>query len=315
MSVASISTKTETEERKPDIYFSQSRLNLAIGCLGKYYFRYIKEISTPSIIWPATLFGKVNHKVTEDFIAELRAGGFKKEINKINANKDSAQLRKYFIDSFQKEYQRYFEEVNDKSNTKEQFRKSRDFNKTNDLKNGSKWSAKVHEFLIKYTDMNEHSVTEQKVTHFVETENNKLIKTTAYMDFIPSPEKHFIYDFKNTKKPEKYYFVDWDNDLQSLIYLFLYYKEFRVFPKRFGYLVFSFQESMILVNDNQTSEDDLPVVKEKYYKALSRLEKAHEICVDPALWICSPQKCKWCEFNKKKFCEKGFNFLKKSKNK
>ena len=313
MSEEDITKDTEESSTEDiDIYFSQSRLTLALNCFGKYYFKYKQNIKLPSTIWPATLFGKVNHKVIENFLNELKnSEAFKKEVLKIQNNNTSKLINSYLEDNFQKSYQEYFEEINDKSNEKEKFRASRDFNKTRDLKDGSKWSVKTNNFIIRYAALSENSIAEQKFTDIVIGPRGKKIKTTAYVDLIPDRQKHHIYDFKNTKKPQKYFFVDWDNDLQSVIYLYLYYKTFNQFPEQFGYLVFSFQEEMILATSRRVIENEFQFITDMYNKSISRIEKVHEICEDTSLWFAEKDKCRWCEFNKKKWCEKGFNLLKK----
>ena len=54
-----------------EIKYSVSRYKLQLDCLGKYYFRYIKNIEVEKLTWPGTIFGSSIHKYIEDNLQKV----------------------------------------------------------------------------------------------------------------------------------------------------------------------------------------------------------------------------------------------------
>lgn len=279
-------------DKRYDIFFSVSRYGLQKDCLGKYYFKYIKNIETPFIVWPGTLFGTVVHSVIENIIEKYKSDdSFREGITNYKngeLKKSPATLiaEKMFVDEYESQMIK----------EKKRFRKSRDYDKEGTIKSGKKWVPKIIDFMIKVVGFDEVE-SEMKITSDVDKHNMRI---TSYLDIVKKEDgKVTIFDMKNTKYPQKFFFKDWSNDIQSNVYIALLNKEKNIQVNKFGYLVFSIEDSMMFCNGIEHSGiEHINTATELVNRITDEFVENHGKADDTSLWSPEEQKCKWCEFSK-----------------
>lgn len=292
---------------KKDIYFSASRYSLMNDCLAKYKFHYIDKVKVETVTWPGTIFGTSVHRMIELFLFlyKRNKSTFQKDIEKIKQNKKAKKLEdlisKIFIHIYEKELSKY-DPRKKKSKFKHittKFRKTRDYNINKTISNGTKWCNKIIIFLIKYINIDK-TKSEVKLQFSVK-KGNYNIMLTGYIDLLleNNNKSMSIIDVKNTKYPEKYFCVDWENDIQSLTYLYLTQKNLKQFINSFSYFIFNINENMIFINNQTYSENKIKEDIKNFNKKLNDFIKNHEKALKDKKDIYFPEKnkCYWCEFS------------------
>lgn len=285
---------TVIDNRKQyDLFFSQSRYNLMNDCLGKYYFQYIENVKIPFNIWPATLFGQVVHVVIEQVTEKYKTDeSFKNGIDKYREGiLTKSPADKIVPELFTKEYElQYKKEVKEK-----RFKESRGYDYDKTISDGQKWIKKVIDFMVIHVGF-DGVESEMKITSDIDEYKMRI---TSYLDLVKITDDNvFIFDMKNTKHPQKFYFKNWDKDIQSNIYIALLLREKKLKAKYFSYLVFSMEEAMIFANSVELSEENREKANVLLDNLTKRFYKLHQKAKDVSLWSPSAERCKWCEVKK-----------------
>lgn len=112
-----------------------------------------------------------------------------------------------------------------------------------------------------------------------------------------------IVDFKTTSMPEKYYFVDWERDIQSLLYFFSFKEEGGEYPKSFTYVVFNILDSMFFVvkHDYANTKESIDIMKKNFKQYIDYFVEMHKKASDNKYWNPEKTRCKFCDYNK--ICE------------
>jgi hypothetical protein len=264
-----------------EIKYSVSRYKLQLDCLGKYYFRYIKNTEVEKLTWPGTIFGSSIHKYIED------------NLQKIDEIKKLTDYKKYNLPPFIKYNQ---QEKNSQIANGFKIGKPRMFNEDRLLADAEKWLPNIFRFLKNFLPKGQ-VLHEDEINTMLEINGVKINNTSIIdLQIIGEENKLWIFDFKNTKHPTNYFFINWQEDPQSVSYLY-FSKEKN--PQSFSYIVFDIDDSMIFVNSTQMHDN----VEELFHKMINNFIINHQMAEDSKLYNPSKEKCKWCEFNK--HCKKA----------
>jgi len=219
-----------------EIKYSVSRYKLQLDCLGKYYFRYIKNIEVEKLTWPGTIFGSSIHKYIED------------NLQKVDEIKKLSDYKKYNLPLFNKYYQ---QEKNLQIANGFKIGKPRMFNEDRLMGEAEKWLPNIFRFLKNFLPKGK-IMHEDEINNSIEV-NNVKINNTSIIDLqVASEDKLWLFDFKNTKHPTNYFFINWKEDPQSVSYLY-FTREKK--PESFSYIVFDIDDSMIFVNSTVMHEN------------------------------------------------------------
>ena len=271
-----------------NLQLSASKINLYKLCPGQYKYRYIDKVKIPRVVWPGTGYGDVIHLILEWSINALTIGVNKKDI--IQVLKDGL---------FQDLYDAWLKE------NKEVFRQSRAYTYKSFIKKGIKQSIMMVKFLFSFYD--EYYKLLPEFAFDFEYEFVKGITFKGIIDFLyfKSEGEYKIIDFKTTKHNEKFYFVDWDNDIQSLIYIYFCYTFFNLLPEDFNYLILNHELNFLFFKEKRIK--NLYNNKEKYFIELTNIIKDIKKFYkkqDTKLYKPTQEKCRWCDY--KELCPKKY---------
>lgn len=284
-----------------DITFSASRIKLAHDCFGKYYFRYMKRIKVPQILWPGTVFGLVTHRILEETLLAKKAGSDDKKI--IEGNKGL--------------FEKYFNEILNEKKDTQKFKKSRDYamNPNAFLNKGEKGVVSLTKFILKYFDGYKEVYPEEAMKERYVFSDNIILNGVADLPIEISDDNFRIVDFKTTKDSNNFYFVHWDTDVQSKFYFYLAWKKFGKFPDGFDYLVFNHVTKNIFLNsvtaiEKPTTEKEFSSFFAPLTYQINEVVRMHK---DPKTEYYNPEaiKCGWCEYSD--WCEKSKSPKRKKK--
>jgi hypothetical protein len=276
----------EIKQRELPVTISSSKIKLFLECKAKYFFKYLTTLSVKEKVWPGTLFGKTCHSLTEDLIKYINEEQPKGDIIKL--------LKDQFGDRFKIEREKETQENN------RQWKTTRGYNEEEFIRVGNKYSNLLIKFLLQIipTDLFElHSELELSHPWIDPNINLKGIIDLIFFYNDPPP-RYSINDLKVTKKSSKYYFVDWDRDIQSLIYEYLTFKEYNFYADNFDFLVMNYEENNIflkrkIIEINTKNSID-------YYNYLNIiLQEMKSFIVDPKITLKEKNtmnNCSWCEY-------------------
>lgn len=262
------------------LQLSKSRIDLFQQCFFKYYFRYVKKIDVAQTIWPGTFLGEIVHESLEHYFLEKLKFSSKK------------QMKEYAKEFFSKRFKEKIKEA--ENNPKKIFRKPNGFNKKQFIIDGEKTIIKFLLFVNSYFKglkfISELQIDAQwdKDTFF-----------TGIIDLVvyDNNDNYFLFDFKSTKESNKFLFIDWNNDIQSLMYKYLSYKYFGYYLKSFGYLVVPYQDNYLFLKETTVSdiEKDKQLVTQSLQPIIDDIKLKS---ANPKPEFASPNFfCKFCEYN------------------
>lgn len=263
-----------------EIKYSVSRYKLQLDCLGKYYFRYIKNIEVEKLTWPGTVFGSAVHKYIED------------NLQKVESIKKLSDYKKYNLPPFNKYYQ---QEKNSQIANGFKIGKPRMFNEDKLIGEAEKWLPNIFRFLKNFLPKGD-VLHEDEINTMIEVDGTKINNTSIIDLQIKDDDKLWIFDFKNTKHPTNYFFVNWLEDPQSVSYLYFSKKNN---PQSFSYIVFDIDDSMIFVNSTVMHDN----IDDLFTKMIKKFIFFHQSAEDTVFYNPSKERCRWCEFNK--YCKKA----------
>lgn len=273
----------EKEIHKP-FPISQSKINLFNSCKLQFYFRYLTDLGDMSITWPGTLFGKTEHAILEDIIAKIKEGE-RKELALIRSIKGSFQSK---FDEFVKEAGKKFKE-------------SRAYNYNEFVAEGEKYAKVLASFINRFIPQEFHRLESEKnlTIHY-----DKEIDLTGIIDvMLFQDEKNFdIFDLKNTTDSEKFYFVDWDFEMQSTMYDLISSKHYKGKMNSFAFIVMNRDDRTLFIKQNYSILRD-DEVEERRFKNLKQdidnvktfvFGKREEL----KRYKCNKyDSCKWCGYS------------------
>jgi hypothetical protein len=274
----------EMSENNQIISISASKIKLAFeDCYGKYYFKYVEKIKTQEVVWPGTLLGEVIHKFIENSIHaiqnKVKLKDFKQDIN--------------FEQSFTEKLAEY------KKNNKA-FKFSRGTSKKDFLLKGQKYSELFVKFIYGFIE-NQHGVfyPEHRI-EFIDSDNNRI---SGIIDLLIQLDNLFsVIDFKTTGDWNKWFYVDWKNDIQSLMYLYLVYENKKAFIKSYDYLILDHEQRALFFKNYEYLEHELDEKIQYIKRIIAKLVNIHK---DPdykkykKLFRPEQTKCHFCDFKDK----------------
>lgn len=273
---------------KEKIRFSASKMGLLLNdCFGKYYYKYVLKLPVGEVIWPGTVLGLLNHKFLEIAI-KLRKKKW-----------DNKQILELFRGKFEKIF---YKIILREKNRNRIFRQSRDysFDQRRYLRNKEKLTLKFVSFVLKYFSDFDNVECEKKIT--IKYEEG--IELTGFIDLILFyGDRYIIVDFKTTKDSNNFYFVNWEKDLQSLIYVYLNAETRKLMPDSCNYLVFNHEEKAIFIKTYLIEDYDFSHL----HGAIAKSCKLHENGTNKS-FNPSKDRCKWCDYGR--WCIKSKNKFK-----
>jgi len=272
-----------------DIKFSKSRFDTQKKCLGIYHYKYIEKLETSSVIYPATVIGEAVHYYLELFFTQINEEHFNWAKQKIHK---PTLTYKQFIEKtklrlFTDVFSEYLDGV--KADKTKEFRLSRGWKLEDFLKVADSWVWEILKFLIKLFEYGQFSSELEFSCKYKNVEVNGIIDLVLQVD-----EDLYVVDFKTTKDSSTYYFVNWDNDPQSLVYYYALWKEKGIKIKKFSYFCFNMENKTILVNSIEYTKD----YTKNFEDIIKKFLVNHKVSSDKKKWTPSQNNCRWCDFKK-----------------
>lgn len=276
------------------------------SCLGIFYYQYVKKEVVTKHTWSTTVFGDVIHLQLEEFLNKYKDNTeFKTLVSKI-INKKKIKFAKEFLTEhdlgFEQLYDRIKNEYEKEKSTIIKFTKK--FPEKTFFDYGNKWGPEVLKFIVKYLKIDEPFTSEKrfeveltkKQIDSKVLKHHKIILNGVY-DHI---REHDIIDFKTTTVPEKFYYIDWHRDLQSLMYYFAFYLENGKFPEGFTYIVFNILDAMFFVTQHSydNSDDQVKIMKKHLSNVINYFLSLYSKAEDTRYWKPEKTKCHFCYYNK-----------------
>lgn len=275
---------------------SQSRIHLINDCLGKFNMKYVQPVSVSDVVWSTTVFGDAIHEAIDKFLIKYSSDAAMRE--EIRVAKEKKKLTAYI-----KNFPRFdidHEQILDK--IKKEYRDknitvafSRKFPEKDFLLKFAEWSVPVIKFVCTFFDLEKPFKNEQEFEVDV-SELLELDFPAKMVGVYDHKRERDIVDFKTTTKPEKYFFVDWGNNVQSSMYAVAFKAEEGFWPEAFSYVVFNVHDSMIFVTRNSYSPAELDASRQFVRNQIIEVRNKMSQIDDHSLWSPSNDKCSWCEF-------------------
>ncbi len=267
------------------IHTSASKINSYYVCPRQFFFRemYLWEKKPIQNVWPATGLGESVHKVLE-----LSSQSLKNKINEEEVIDNSGVIFKTHYDEWL-------------IKNKQLFKKSRGYEYDGFIKDGKKYSKLLSSFLVDFSsgffDLNPEFKFE------IEYQYVKDIIFHGVIDLIYwiNKDKYRIIDFKTTKDSDKFYFIDWITDTQSLMYIYYCINNYKIIPDFFSYLVFNHNNHTLFFKEYKVGNIEN---EKKFFSGLTyQINDIKEFMHNPDMRCANPEptKCYWCEFNN--WCE------------
>lgn len=272
-------------DTKEIISISASKIKLAFeDCYGKYHYKYVLKKEVSEVVWPGTTLGEIIHKFIEN------------SINAINNNININDFKKTIM--FENIFEEYL--TNYKKN-KKLFKWSKDTSKKEFLIKGQKYSELFVKFIYGFIESEKEEGVEFLPEHKIELfENN--IKVSGIIDlFIKKPDINKVIDFKTTKDWNKWFYVDWFNDIQSLMYLKLIFSKWELFVSSYDYLILDHTKKTIFFKNYEYTQEDVKEKIELINRVINKLVSMHKQEPDKKYFQPEKTKCFFCDF--KDFCK------------
>lgn len=275
-------------EQKPEIIsISASKIKVAFeDCFGKYYFQHVLKEKVNQVIWPGTSLGEIIHKYIE---------------NSINAIKQDIPLQEFkktiIFESIFEDFLKQYKKDN------KTFKYSRDTNKKQFLLKGQKYSELFVKFIYGYIELEKADtklfIPEHKIEMFDEAG-----KKSGIIDLlkITIQEIYKIIDFKTTKDWNKWFYIDWMQDIQSMMYLYLIFEKYQAYVQEYDYMILDHDKRALFFKSKTYTQqeviDSITTIK-KLITLLITLHKDPEHQMVKKLYRPEKTKCYFCDFKDK----------------
>lgn len=276
-----------------ELTLSASKIIMMTDCFGKYYFRYIKGLKKENI-YPGTLFGKAIHKIAEEAL-------------KLKLSEDDNTIYERFKNRFDEYYLKM--KVEETKSGDRTFCETRDYDEQTYIQSSNKIANTFLKFILKY--FNTYWIKSIHNEKQVEGEYDLLkiegvkLKLNGFVDLMIEGEDGYdIYDFKTTKHSSKFYCIEWDKDIQSLIYLYLLNKEYNKLGNSFSYIVLN-QDEKVLFSQTKIINGSYEKMEDRFHNLTSMLTNCVYLHMNGTQDDYKPeqQKCNWCK--DKKYCNRS----------
>jgi len=263
---------------------SYSQISLFNTCPTQYYFKYIVKDQTPETVWPGGLFGSAVHLGAEDAI-KMKNEGVKYNI-----------IEKELKDNFTY----YFRQAKKEIKEKDEFKESKEYrlHKKEFVKSGNKALNSVIQFINNYIKDDYDKLYPEKR---YKIPWNKDLDCSGIIDIkIEKDNKVYILDLKVTSDGYKFWWINWNNDIQSFMYDYLIYSEHKIIPEFFSYVIYDRKLGMLFLK-NRNIIKPIEQVKEKLNKHITAIQNFRTMEEEEAVEYAKPHKlnCLWCAFKKR----------------
>jgi len=269
---------------------SQSKINLFNMCKLKFFFRYLTDIGDHDTVWPGTLFGKTLHAILEEILKMINEGN-KVELDIIRATRGM--------------FEQKFIELRDE--VKNRWKESRAYDPVKYIDDGEKYSRILASFILKFippTYKNLMSELEVNVPY------DEILSLTGIIDMllINNDNEYNVFDFKTTTESEKFYFVNWDFEIQSSLYEMILQKRFEQAISSFGFIVLNREERTLFLKQKLSileTADNVIIRERNLHNKINEL-KIFTFGERAKLGVYKCNKfdvCRWCSY-KKQYCDK-----------
>lgn len=271
----------------PKIRFSASKLKTIKDCYGKYFYRNIAEVKVTEKTWPATVYGLVCHSILEDSLLEKQAGASEKDV-----------FKKFTADGV---FAKRFKEIVESEKSKGKiFGKPRYYDEEEFLQAGAEGIRTFLKFVLGYFKNYSKLLPEEELSADWEWDAEITLGGIADLPIFFEEAIYRIIDFKTTQHSENFYFINWMEDIQSLMYLYMSYKKFGIFSQGFDYLVFNWKENNIFLNSvthpiAPRNQQELDKFFDGLHKILTSAKIMHRK-PKKSYYFPEKEKCHWCEF-------------------
>lgn len=260
---------------------SASRLALADECFGKYYYRYIEKPDIKSVCWPGTVQGTVNHLFLEQAL-HLRKKGASNDVIIFS-----------LLEKFEEEINKEFE----RRKQTDILKYPRKYVYEDFIKAGKSALAEFLAFTLHEVPKGYEFETEFKIEEKLE---NPDVILNGYIDLVywDSYDDIHILDYKNTNDIQKWRNYNWDQDIQSKLYILMIYRKYGKLPKSFSYLVLDKKWTKVCKFEYVVRSDFLETNGFGYIdKKIKDLVK-NSLFHNTDLFTPTDELCKWCEYTK-----------------
>ena len=274
------------KELKLPYNISYSKINLFKDCKNKFYFNYLSEFSVPKRTWSTAVIGTAMHSTVEYFIGKLPV----ENINK----KFASELQEYFMNV-------YKEQVTEaKKNT--QYKRTNGWSEKKYTEVAEKQIPLLCEFINRVYNYPSKDELLSEMDLTIPFEYNDKINVTGKVDLVYIVDDQLVSfgDLKTTKNASNFWYVDWENNFQKMIYEYMLLKEVGSFPKRFEYIVSNYLERVAFTKDCYTIVDNY----DKYFLSLRAIiDEMWEFINNPDFVQATSNWCHVCEY--KEICPAG----------
>lgn len=286
------------------VKLSYSKLNIFQQCPKQYYYRYLrKDITEKPTVWPGNVTGRILHSAMEN------------AINEKNKNVDDKIIIFNIKGKFQEMYEVEVKKCKKDYKTSKEIRSDKD----KFFRNNDRLMTSLVKFILSYFYNEDNIKVIPEEEYVVEWKWDPEIKLNGFLDVRLQSEEYTtqrIFDLKVTKESENFYFVDWDNMLQKLVYEYFIFMKYGVIPHSFTYLVLNREEKTLFFKEKFRTHD-LFNIKEYFSKLHIRLQELKEYTLNPDITLVNPEEvaCRWCIYSR--YCEDKFQgkYIKLMKNK
>ena len=266
--------KEKKQDPKKPISISYSRLSLFGDCPAQFYFRYMTDLKVAETTWPGTIFGKAMHKVLEFSFP--------------NATITGSSFRPSAEDTFEAEF------VHQREKAGAAFKMSRGYSEAETIANGRKLAPRLVQFMSTYLgDAFVEAVPE--ADHVVAWNLDAVSADIRLIIDVTAEAGARVLDLKCTKHPEKYWFMDWAKDLQSLTYRWACETMSGNPVQRFEYVVLNPEERTLFIKGDRCGDHG------QWQALRSAISGVAAFIANPD-WetaaLPSEHQCRWCDYGK-----------------
>lgn len=272
---------------------SQSKINLFETCKMNFYLRYLTDIGDLSTVWPGNLFGKTEHAILEEILKIISEG-----------RRDEADILRSIKGMFPDK----FNELRKASGKR--FKLSREFNEETFFSDGEKYARILASFINKFLPQQFYKLCSELN---VEVPYDEYINLMGIIDvtLFHDENKYEIYDLKITTESNKFYFVDWEYEIQSIMYDYLTQKKFNTKMDAFTFIVLNRHERALFLKQQYKVLDLERPDDDKFKDLRTTVDELKNFVFDIPTTAKDLKKlkcnkydvCRWCAY-KKEYCDK-----------
>ena len=218
---------------------SYSKLSLFDDCPNKFFFKYLCETGIKPIAWSSAVIGTAAHAAVEDWA--IAAYGPERRI----------MSRDEVVGTFLGKYEMELA----KAKSESQYKVVRDWDEDKYVECAKNSVIAVTEFLPGYLSRRcgsdeVHLQPEVEISTPFEHDRRANLKGIIDMRCLVGDKVVAFFDLKTTKDSTKWYWVDWEDNIQKTIYEYLMTSESGELPERFGYVVVNYLARTIFAKEH-----------------------------------------------------------------